>query len=349
MVCRCRRLSVAADHLLSHLSVVGPLDLSALAARLPPRPLTRFAPSPTGYLHLGHVANAICVWGIAGALDGRVLLRLEDHDRGRCRPDYETALLEDLEWLGLEPDIGPPADFRAGASPYRQGDSDSAYRDHLAALTARAPVFACDCSRKDLAIESGDVPDIETRYNGRCRDRGLSPGSGRGIRLEIDAGSERFEDGWLGEQAQDPAAQCGDLLLLDRLGNWTYQFAVTVDDFRHGVDLVIRGVDLLSSTGRQLRLGRLLARARPPVYVHHSLIRKPSGEKLSKSAHDTGVRDLRRSGMTPGLVLGKAARLIGLLAETRELRARDLPRLFERTALTHHRGAENTENQQEGL
>ncbi len=310
---------------------MGPLDLSALAARLPPRPLTRFAPSPTGYLHLGHVANAICVWGIAGALDGRVLLRLEDHDRSRCRPDYETALLEDLEWLGLEPDIGPLAEFRAGTSSYRQSDGASAYRDHLAALAARAHVFACDCSRKDLAIESGDIPDIETRYNGRCRDRGLSPGSGRGIRLRIDAGVERFEDGWLGEQAQDPATQCGDLLLRDRLGNWTYQFAVTVDDFRHGVDLVIRGVDLLSSTGRQLRLGRLLGRAQPPVYVHHSLIRRPSGEKLSKSASDTGIRDLRRSGMTPGLVLGTAARLIGLLPETCELAIDEVARLFEET------------------
>ncbi len=193
---------------------MGPLDLSALAARLPPRPLTRFAPSPTGYLHLGHVANAICVWGIAGALDGRVLLRLEDHDRGRCRPDYEAALLEDLEWLGLEPDIGLSRGFPGGAHPR----TDKVIATRPTAITwprsrARAPVFACDCSRKDLAIESGDIPDIETRYNGRCRDRGLSPRSGRGIRLEIDAGMERFEDGWLGAQAQDPAAQCGDLLL----------------------------------------------------------------------------------------------------------------------------------------
>src|SRR5512132_2881183 len=90
-----------------HLSrSMPPIDLAALAARLPPRPRTRFAPSPTGYLHLGHVANAAWVWGIAGARGGRVLLRVEDHDRTRCRPTYEAALLEDLEWLGLEPDDG---------------------------------------------------------------------------------------------------------------------------------------------------------------------------------------------------------------------------------------------------
>ena len=290
---------------------MGPIDLRALAARLPPRPLTRFAPSPTGYLHLGHVANAICVWGIAQALDGRVLLRLEDHDRGRCRPEYEGALLEDIEWLGLVPAADAVTELRAGTSSYRQSDNDAAYSDHLAKLSAEAPVFGCVCSRKDLAIENGDTPDFQTRYAGRCRDRQLSPGPGRGIRLRIDPGEERFEDGWLGEQTQDPSAQCGDLLLRDRLGNWTYQFAVTVDDFRHGVDLVVRGEDLLSSTGRQLRLGRLLGRKEPPVFLHHPLIRKATGEKLSKSAGDTGVRELREAGMRSGAVLGKAAALIG--------------------------------------
>jgi glutamyl-tRNA synthetase/glutamyl-Q tRNA(Asp) synthetase len=311
---------------------VGLIDLRALAARLPPRPLSRFAPSPTGYLHLGHVANAVCVWGIARALGGRVLFRLEDHDRGRCRPEFESALLEDIEWLGLVPDMGSLAELRAGAtgSTYRQSDNGRVYGDNLARVSAQAQVFACDCSRKDLATESGDAPDIETRYAGRCRDRGLSPDPERGIRLRIDPGEEQFEDGWLGEQSQDPSEQCGDLLLRDRLGNWTYQFAVTVDDVRHGVDLVIRGEDLLSSTGRQLRLARLLGRRQPAVFVHHPLIRKPSGEKLSKSARDTGVRELREAGVRPEAVLGKAAAAIGLLPEARELTVADLARLFER-------------------
>src|SRR3954471_16483358 len=98
------------------------IDLARLAARLPARPLTRFAPSPTGYLHLGHVANAVWVWGLARALGGRVLLRIEDHDRGRCRPAYEAALLDDLAWLGLEPDLGRPAELGAAPSGYRQSD-----------------------------------------------------------------------------------------------------------------------------------------------------------------------------------------------------------------------------------
>jgi glutamyl-tRNA synthetase/glutamyl-Q tRNA(Asp) synthetase len=307
---------------------MGPLDLDALARRLPSSPLTRFAPSPTGYLHLGHVANAIWVWGIARGLGGRVLLRLEDHDRGRCRPEYESALLEDLAWLGLEPDQGRAGELQAGTSMWRQSDCGEIYASSLSRLAGEASVFVCDCSRKDIAVDGGDLLNEETPYPGRCRDRGLMPAPGRGVRVRIDPGEECFVDGRLGEQRQQPAEQCGDLLLRDRLGNWSYQFAVVVDDLRHEVDLVIRGDDLLSSTGRQLRLGRLLGRATPPVFLHHPLIRQPSGEKLSKAAGDTGVRVLRERGATPASVLGRAAWLTGLIDRPRDLVPEELAGLF---------------------
>ena len=113
-------------------------------------------------------------------------------------------------------------------------------------------------------------------------------------------GIEEFDDLRLGPMAQEPAAQCGDLLVRDRLGQWTYQFAVVVDDMEQGIDVVIRGEDLLSSTGRQIRLGRLLGRDRPPSYLHHPLILKPDGSKLSKSAGDTGIRELREEGVHSG-------------------------------------------------
>jgi glutamyl/glutaminyl-tRNA synthetase len=305
-----------------------PIDLAALARCLPPGPLTRFAPSPTGYLHLGHVANAIYVWGIARALGGRVLLRMEDHDRGRCRPAYEAAALEDLDWLGLEPDLGPTAEFRSGSSPYRQSDCSACYEEALARLGERSGIFACDCSRKDIAAEAGDAFNEETVYPGRCRDRGLEPAPDRGVRLRMEPGVERFVDGLLGEQSQDPAAQCGDLLLRDRLGQWTYQLAVVVDDLRHEVDLVIRGEDLLSSTGRQLRMARLLGRERPLVFTHHPLISKPDGAKLSKASGDTGIRELRRAGLRSPTVLGRAAWLTGLLDQPRDLAVTELPDLF---------------------
>jgi glutamyl-tRNA synthetase/glutamyl-Q tRNA(Asp) synthetase len=307
---------------------MSPFDLAALAARLPARPITRFAPSPTGYLHLGHVANAVWVWGLARALGARVLLRLEDHDRGRCRPAYQAALLDDLAWLGLEPDLGAIAELRAGPSAYRQSDAGDCYVAALERLGARARVFACDCSRRDLDRAGGEAFNEETRYAGRCRDRGLEAGAGRGLRLQIDPGVERFEDGRLGGREQDPSAQCGDLLLQDRLGQWTYQLAVVVDDLRHGVDLVVRGEDLLESTGRQLLLRRMLGGPPPPVFLHHPLIRKPGGEKLSKSSGDTGIRELRAEGRTPAEVLGRAAFLTGLQARPSPVAPDDLAKLF---------------------
>jgi glutamyl-tRNA synthetase/glutamyl-Q tRNA(Asp) synthetase len=303
-----------------------PIDLPALAGRLPSRPLTRFAPSPTGYLHLGHVVNAVYVWGLARALGGRVLLRIEDHDRVRSRPDFERALLDDLDWLGLAPDLGCTVELRAGASPWRQSDRDGTYRAALAQLAGAGALFGCDCSRRDIDAEAGGELNRETRYPGRCRTRGLP--LDRGVRLRMEPGVECFVDGRLGERRQDPSAQCGDLLLRDRLGNWTYQFAVVVDDLRQEVDLVIRGEDLLESTGRQVRLARLLGRERPPVFLHHPLVRKAGGAKLSKSSGDDGIRELRAAGLGPAEVLGRAASLGGLLPAPLPVRGGELAGLF---------------------
>jgi glutamyl-Q tRNA(Asp) synthetase len=296
----------------------------------PIRPRTRFAPSPTGYLHLGHVANAIHVWGIARAHGGEVLLRLEDHDRGRCRPEYEASILEDLEWLGLTPDIGSAAEFRGGLSRYRQSDNDQRYDAALTRLAATHKVYACDCSRKEIGAAL-DATNEEIRYPGRCRERNLEPGPGRGIRVAIEDGVERFDDCILGHQDQDPARQCGDVLVKDRLGNWTYQFGVVVDDLEQGIDLVVRGEDLLPSTGRQIRLARMLGRAAPAAFAHHPLIRNSSGQKLSKANRDTGIRDLRASGVGPAAVLGQAAYLTGLIEHARDLRAEDVVSLSHKT------------------
>jgi glutamyl-Q tRNA(Asp) synthetase len=276
---------------------VNGIDLPRLAARLRTRPRTRFAPAPTGWLHLGHVLNARYVWHTARALGGEVLLRIEDHDRGRSRPKFEAGILDDLDWLGFSPDIYPTDAFRTGRCEGRQSDREDVYREALAILTDRGLVYACDCTRKEIAA-TGPTGD-ELRYPGTCRDRGLPLEDGRGWRLRMEAGTETFDDALLGPQSQSPTAQCGDLLIRDRNANWTYQFAVTVDDWRQGIDLVIRGTDLLASTGRQIRLARLLGRAEPPVFLHHPLIMKASGGKLSKSDGDTGIRELRAKGRTP--------------------------------------------------
>ncbi len=279
---------------------------------------TRFAPAPTGYLHLGHIANALMVWGRARAVDAEVVLRIEDHDRQRCRPEYEAALLEDLEWLGLRPDCPQLEELRRGASPYRQSDSAGEYTAAIETLAARGHlVYACDCSRKTASTVTDGLSS--PRYSGRCRSRGLEPGPGRGLRVFMAPGVEQFEDLWQGRQAQDPAAQCGDLLLRDRLGNWTYHLCVVVDDIRHGIDLVIRGNDLLESTGRQLRLSRMLGREVPPAFLHHPLIYKQSGAKLSKADGDTGIRELRGEGISREEIVGRAAWGLGLIPASRPL------------------------------
>ena len=288
---------------------------------------TRFAPAPTGYLHLGHVVNAIYVWGMARAHDGRVVLRIEDHDRSRCRPVYEAALLDDLDWLGFVPDEGTIGEFRAGASPRRQSDNDWRYAASITALELRGLVYTCRCSRGDIAQFVEDRPNEEMRYPGTCRDAALSADVSRQRRVQIGNERERFFDLLLGPQEQVPAEQCGDLLLRDRLGQWTYQFAVTVDDLDQQIDLVIRGEDLLASTGRQRALARLLGRRRPLHFLHHPLVRRPDGAKLSKSAGDAGVRELRAAGCSPEDVIGRAAQAVRLI-EHGALAAADVGALF---------------------
>jgi glutamyl-Q tRNA(Asp) synthetase len=257
--------------------------------------ITRFAPSPTGYLHLGHVVNAIYVWGLARAGGGRVILRIEDHDRKRSRPAYEAALLEDLDWLGFVPDEGrhPPS---------RQSDRSAVYADALAALDRDGLVYACTCSRQQV----GGKP-----YDGRCRERGLSRGAGAGLRVRLDG---------------EPS---GDLLIRDRDGHWTYQFAVTVDDLVQGITLVVRGQDLADSTSRQVALARRLGRTEPPVFVHHPLIVDICGRKLSKSAGDTGIRELRAAGLPPEAVIGRAAAAAGLIDSPVQISAANVARFWD--------------------
>ena len=278
--------------------------------------LTRFAPAPTGLLHLGHVLNALYVWNTARAVGCRVMLRIEDHDRERCRPEYERGILDDLDWLGFVPDVYPTAAFRSGRCEGRQSDREEVYRSALQLLVRANVVYACDCTRRALTGARGSKPGREMRYPGYCRDKRLPLIDGYGWRVRFDDSVERFDDALLGPQSQCPAAQCGDLLIRDRLGNWTYQFSAAVDDLWQGVDLVIRGIDLLESTGRQIQLARLLGRTVPGTFMHHPLIMKSRDQKLSKSDGDTGVRALAASGWTRDRILTEAARLPAVQVES---------------------------------
>lgn len=279
---------------------------------------TRFAPSPTGWLHLGHVANALWTWDTARRLGAEVILRMEDHDRSRCKAEYERQIYDDLAWLGFEAEPASVSSLRSGRSPYRQSDSGEAYQKALDELAAGGRVYGCTCSRSEIARELGDglVEGRELRYPGTCREKGLSPGPGVGARVVMPDRDVPFEDLALGARRQNPQSQCGDLLARDRNGNWTYQFAVVVDDIRHRITHVVRGADLLESTGRQLALARLLGRPEGPVFLHHPIIQSPEGAKLGKRDGSFALAAMRRTGMTAEEVLREARLRTGLQAFT---------------------------------
>lgn len=264
------------------------------------RVVTRFAPAPTGHLHIGHVVNALYVWETARREEGRVLLRIEDHDVQRSRPEYERSILEDLAWLG----------FVADAPMVRQSDRSAFYAAALQRLRAQGLTYACECSRREIADAGGGGP--ERRYPGTCAAKGLAEAPDRPLRVRLPRFEAHFDDHLQGPQLHVPAEQCGDLLVRDRKGNWTYQFAVTVDDMEQGVTLVIRGLDLLHSTGRQIQLAEMLGRPQPPRFLHHPLVMRTPEQKVSKSDGATGIRELRAAGWSPEQVLAEARGLVNL-------------------------------------
>jgi glutamyl/glutaminyl-tRNA synthetase len=225
------------------------------------------------------------------------VIRIEDHDRQRSRPEFDAALLEDLEWLGFAADVGP----------VRQSDRDAqlAYDDASRRLRVAGLLYGCDCTRRTFAswaVTNGRAwagPGCP----GRCRDRGVD---GPVLRASLGSGTEAWIDAAAGTCDAD-VAPAGDLPIRDRHGNWTYGFCVVVDDIRQGIDLVVRGHDLLPATPSQIRLSRMLGRARPQTFLHHPLIRRPDGSKLSKSAGDTGVRELRAAGVSAAEVIARAS------------------------------------------
>lgn len=300
-----------------HSHVDRPRLTDGIASALAGRPVrTRFAPSVTGHLHLGHAVNAVYVWGLAQALGGEVLVRLEDHDRGRYRPEFERSILDDLQWLGL------------GGDRSRQSDHDDRYRAAAAHLGDAGLTFYCDCTRRSLAAGADPADGATPRYPGTCRTRHLSEGPGRALRVRMDPGIKAFDDLRLGPQTQDPAAEVGDFVLRDAQGQWTYQHCVVADDIAEGITLVIRGEDILESTGRQLRLFHLLGHPALPRYLHHPLVTDASGRKLSKKEFAKSLGDLRREGWSAERVLGEAAFLGGLRPDKAPLQAAELTSLF---------------------
>lgn len=293
--------------------------------RIPEGCITRFAPSSTGYLHLGHVLNMIYVWGLARSRNGTVVSRMEDHDRGRYRPEYEQAILDDMEWLGFIPDRGLRAADALKPSRYRQSDCEADYLAALVDLQAKSLVYGCDCSRKQIRAMQAEAQK-ELCYPGLCRDKN-HPVAASTVRFRVPSGGIAFEDLRLGRREQFPDRQCGDFSLRDRHGNWTYQFCCVCDDIRQGVNLVVRGEDIFGSTGRQILLTDVLG-GQPVQYFHHSLLHDENGQKLSKRQFAEGIGQMRAKGVSAEELIGRAAFEGGLLRARRDLSANEVSSLF---------------------
>lgn len=264
-------------------------------------PVTRFAPSPTGLLHLGHAFSALDGWSRARKFGGRFLLRIEDIDRTRCRPEFETALLEDLAWLGLDWD----------GAVRRQSDHFQDYTAALTTLQHMGVIYPCFCTRKDIAQATTAPQGPEGPiYPGTCRNldrqaaaERMAAGTPFALRLDVVkamalTGDLSFEDEGLG-RVQAAPENLGDVVLARKETPCSYHLCVTLDDALQNVTLVTRGADLLAATHIHRLLQALLGLA-TPIYAHHKLLADADGQRLAKRDGAPSLQALRKSGADPG-------------------------------------------------
>jgi glutamyl-tRNA synthetase len=266
----------------------------------------RFAPSPTGLLHLGNARSALLGWLQARAEGGEFLLRVEDLDRARCRPEYVDALYRDLEYLGLAWD-GPVLFQSARAE---------AYESALSRLEAMGRIYPCSCTRQEVA-RAASAPhgplDEGPVYPGTCRPPLGAARSGvpAALRFVPHPRHTPFVDGLHGPCGHDVAASVGDFVVRRNDGVASYQLAVVVDDAHQGITHVLRGDDLLSSTPRQLQLYEALG-APPPAFAHVPLLLGEDGRRLAKREGASTVAALRGRGVPADVVVGRLAAWSGL-------------------------------------
>ena len=291
----------------------------------------RFAPSPTGDLHLGSAATALVAWCSARAAGGRFVLRVEDIDGPRVVPGNEARQLDDLRWLGLDWDEGP--DVGGPYAPYRQSERHPQYEAALAHLERQGLVYRCDCSRAEIArVASAPHPGEDgPRYPGTCRMR--PPGPWRrppAIRLRVPDRDVTVDDALHGRCTQNVQQAVGDFVLKRGDGAYAYQLAVVVDDLDMQITEVVRGYDLLASAPRQALLAELLG-GRAPAFCHVPLVVQADGARLAKRARGTAVRDHRAE--SPEGLVGRLASMLGLVADSGARSARELLARFDRTRL----------------
>lgn len=300
------------------------------------RVLGRFAPSPSGRMHLGNVFSCLVAWLSARSQGGRIVLRIEDLDT-RCRQEWADALMRDLEWLGLAWDKGP----------FYQHERIEFYEEALAKLTAAHLVYPCFCTRSELhAASAPHASDGTPVYAGTCRDLSAEEVARRSrlrppaLRLKVPAIDDaanvvEFVDRVYGAKCEALATECGDFLVRRSDGVFAYQLAVVVDDAQMGVTEVVRGCDLLGSTSRQMYLQNLLGYPHPH-YAHIPLLVAADGRRLSKRDKDCDMEGLRERFGTPERLLGWLAYRAGIAPDEEPRSAEELIPLFSWDALRQH-------------
>ena len=272
----------------------------------------RIAPSPTGYLHLGHARTFLIAEQRASREGGSLVFRNEDLDPDRCRTEYVSAMYEDLRWIGVRWTEGP--DCGGAYGPYSQSQRRSLYLEAWEKLRDGGFIYPCTCSRKELALAATapNDADDESLYPGNCRSRGDAASfrapAGVNWRLRVPEGLEiTFLDQHLGPKRFVAGSDFGDFVIWRRDNVPAYQLAAVVDDDAMKVTEVVRGADLLKSTARQLLLYRALGFAVPQFY-HCDLVRDEAGRRLAKRHHALSIRHLRESGWTAEQVRERARR-----------------------------------------
>ena len=284
----------------------------------------RFAPSPSGRMHLGNLWSCLLAWLSARSAGGSMVLRLEDLDPDRCKQEYCDQVMRDLEWLGLDWDNVPVYQSR------RAG----AYREAFEQLRAKGLIYPCYCTRAErLAASAPHRSDGAAVYDGRCLrlppevkaeyERTRRPA----WRVEVPSKTITFRDLCQGEYSEDLKSACGDFILRRSDGVYAYQLAVVVDDAMMGVTQVVRGSDLLDSTPRQLWLQEQWGFARPE-YGHVPLLLSPDGRRLAKRDRDKELGELQRQFNAPQIV-GKLAHAAGLIDREEGITPTELVGLFD--------------------
>lgn len=304
---------------------------------IPSRVVGRFAPSPSGRMHLGNVYSALMAWLSVRSRNGRMVLRIEDLDERCRRGKYDEQLIRDLQWLGLDWDEGP----------YYQSDRLDVYRDAVRALADRNLVYPCFCTRAELhAASAPHASDGTPLYPGTCR--GLSADEIRrrsalrapAMRLRVPdaadpAGKISFADRTYGRVSECLATDCGDFLVQRSDGVFAYQLVVTVDDALMGVNEVVRGRDLLGSSARQIYLQNLLG-YQHPCYAHVPLLASPDGRRLSKRDRDCDMGELKARFGSPEKLLGHLAHIAGIAPDSAPRSASQLADTFDWNAVKAH-------------